>query len=316
VDVSQDPRYDILTTNSDAECVEAPARLPEWILPLETQEALFRAGHGTAPDLIYVRGVPDTPSPDPHIFDRKKCNLILLEIGFCQDFGCHKRLQEKTAKYAPLVAALKIIWGKVEFVAVPVGHASTTLQETHRHLAQAVSATRPEIERCRARREVNHPETDTAARTHDSSLFKTLMHTLTKLTQDRLLDIIHHRQSLVYALVGAARRNRANSDATPAQETHEQGGTTHTHTHDARTAHPGEHGHHIAPYNYFHMPLHTCPIGLYTSSGNRCPSCYPLCTGFLSFFSFSLSLSLSLSLSIYIYIYIYIYTHIYIYKYV
>ena len=36
MDVSQDPRYDILTTNSDAECVEAPARLPEWILPLET----------------------------------------------------------------------------------------------------------------------------------------------------------------------------------------------------------------------------------------------------------------------------------------
>jgi hypothetical protein len=29
-----------------------------------------------------------------------------------------------------------------------------------------------------ARREVLNPETDTAARTHDSSLFKTLMHAL------------------------------------------------------------------------------------------------------------------------------------------
>ena len=89
--------------------MEAPARLPEWILPIETQEALFRAGHGTAPHLIYTRGVPDTPSPDPRTFDRKKCNLILLEIGFCQGFGCQKRLQEKTSKYAPLIAALKRI---------------------------------------------------------------------------------------------------------------------------------------------------------------------------------------------------------------
>ena len=87
MDVSQDPRYDILTPTCDAECVEAPARLPEWIFPLETQETLFRAGHGTAPDLIYARGVPDTPSPDPSTFDRKKCNLIIIEIGFCQDFG-------------------------------------------------------------------------------------------------------------------------------------------------------------------------------------------------------------------------------------
>ena len=80
--------------------MEAPSCLPEWIFTLETQEALFRLGHGTAPDLIYARGVPDTPSPDPRIFDRKKCNLILLEIGFCQDFRCQKRLQEKTSKYA------------------------------------------------------------------------------------------------------------------------------------------------------------------------------------------------------------------------
>jgi hypothetical protein len=94
MDGSQDPRYGILTSTSDAECVEAPARLPEWILPLETQEALFRAGHGTAFDLIFARGVPDIPSPDPRTFDRKKCNFILLDIGFCQDFGCHKRLQE------------------------------------------------------------------------------------------------------------------------------------------------------------------------------------------------------------------------------
>jgi hypothetical protein len=72
-------------------------------------EALFRAGHGTAPDLIYAGGVPNTPSPEPITFDRKKCNLILIEIGFCQDFGCQKRLQEKTDKYTLLVTALKTV---------------------------------------------------------------------------------------------------------------------------------------------------------------------------------------------------------------
>ena len=161
--------------------------------------------------------------------------------------------------YAPLVAALKILWGKVEFVAVPIGHAGTTLQETHRHLAQALTATRPEIERCMARREVTHPETNTAARTHESCLFKNLMQTLTRLAQDRILGIIYHRQSLVHAHVGEVRRTQAKSDATPAQEIHQQGGATHTHTHtqDTRTAHPGEHRHHIAPSRYLHG--FTCP---------------------------------------------------------
>ncbi len=48
---------------------------------------------------------------DPTTFDRKQCNLIVIEIGCCQDFGCDKRLQKKTAKYAPLVDKLKTLWG-------------------------------------------------------------------------------------------------------------------------------------------------------------------------------------------------------------
>jgi hypothetical protein len=68
------------------------------------------AVHGTAPDLVHAKGVPDTAAPDPTTFDRKKCNLMLIEIGFCMDFKCHKKLQEKTGKYAPLDAALKTIW--------------------------------------------------------------------------------------------------------------------------------------------------------------------------------------------------------------
>jgi hypothetical protein len=230
VDVTQDPRYAQDTRAGDQECTTAPSRIPEWILPLEVQDSLFSAGHGTAPDLIYARGVPDSPKPDPTTFDRKKCNLLLVEIVFCRDFGCDKRQREKTTKYAPLVNALKEVWGKVEFVTVPIGHAGTTLKETPTRLAQALSATRPEIEQRRARRKVQDPDTDKAARTHDSSIFKSLMLTLTKLAQNRLSGIIHHRQNLVHAQVGELRRTRASSDATPAQETHQQGGTAHTHS--------------------------------------------------------------------------------------
>ncbi len=68
---------------------------------------LFEAGHGTAPDLIYARGGPDSPDLDPNAFDRKQCSLIIIEVGFCRDFGCVEKLEEKASKYAPLLAALK-----------------------------------------------------------------------------------------------------------------------------------------------------------------------------------------------------------------
>jgi len=115
------------------------------------------------------------------------------------DFGCHTKLQEKTTKYAPLVAALLKLWRKVEFVAITVGHASTTLTGNQWSLTQALSATRPEISRARARRNVSSPDTDIAARTHESSLFKFLTQTLPKLAQTRLLGIIYNRQALVHA---------------------------------------------------------------------------------------------------------------------
>ena len=68
---------------------------------------LFDAGHGTAPDLIYARGVPNTPSPDPNSFDRKQCTLIIVEIGFCMDLGCDAKFDKKTEKYSPLIATLR-----------------------------------------------------------------------------------------------------------------------------------------------------------------------------------------------------------------
>jgi hypothetical protein len=168
--------------------------------------------------------------PDPNYFDRKKCNLVVIEVGFCRDFGCDKREQEKTMKKAPLVTALQAVWGKMEFVAIPIGHAGTTLSVTQKHLALALSATRSEIEQARARRGVRRPEVDNATRIHDSSLFKTLMQALTKLALTRILGIIHNRKSLVHAQVGKVRRTRAHSDATPAQKAHQLGVTPPPHT--------------------------------------------------------------------------------------
>ncbi len=59
---------------------------------------MFEAGHGKALDLIYARGVPDTPSPDPTSFDKKQCTLIIAEIGFCRDLGCDNKFEENNTK--------------------------------------------------------------------------------------------------------------------------------------------------------------------------------------------------------------------------
>jgi hypothetical protein len=113
-DVSQDPRYThwgLSAAEGDAACNEAPRRLPHWSLPHEETQLLFEAGHGTTPDLIYARGVPDTPSPDPTSFDKKQCTLIIVEIGFCIDLGCEDKFEEKNTKYSPLIAALRSFGG-------------------------------------------------------------------------------------------------------------------------------------------------------------------------------------------------------------
>jgi hypothetical protein len=75
--------------------------------------------HGS--DLIYARGVPDSPSPDPTSFNNKLCTIIIVEIGLCRDLGCKDKLAAKTKKYSPLVAALKKYWGTVELVTFPIG---------------------------------------------------------------------------------------------------------------------------------------------------------------------------------------------------
>jgi hypothetical protein len=106
----------------------------------------FEAGHGTAPDLIYARGVLDSPSHDPTSFGMKQRTLIVIEIGSCRDFGCVERLEAKTSKYAPLLEALRRYLGRVKFIAFPVRHAGTTLTKTLDRLTTAFSSVRPIME--------------------------------------------------------------------------------------------------------------------------------------------------------------------------
>ena len=77
------------------------------MLPPEEAQSFFEAGHGTAPDFIYARGIPDTPHSDQATTDKKLYTLILLEVGFCRDLGCDKKQNEKTENYYLLIAALK-----------------------------------------------------------------------------------------------------------------------------------------------------------------------------------------------------------------
>jgi hypothetical protein len=163
---------------------------------------LFEAGHGTAPDLIYARGVADFSSPDPISFDRKQCTLIIIEIGFCRDVGCVEKLEEKTSKYAPLLEALIRYRGRVEFIAIPVGHAGTTLNRTLHQLTTAISTVRPITGSSSTSRGDSFPAVDHNAKTHDYTLFKSMMDSLTDLAQSRLSCIIRNRKRLVDALPG------------------------------------------------------------------------------------------------------------------
>jgi hypothetical protein len=176
-DVSKDPRYILQgpsASDYDAECTLAPSRIPLWVLPAEETQTLFEGGHGTAADLIYAKGVPETPDQGQIIFDKKLCTLVLIEDGFSRDFGCDKKHAVKTEKYPPLVAALKQQWGRVEFVAIPIGHAGTTLTRTLDHLTAAFSTVRPRTDRAIPNRGTKQPITDSNARSHDSRLFKSL----------------------------------------------------------------------------------------------------------------------------------------------
>jgi hypothetical protein len=102
----------------------------------------------------------------------------------------------------------------VEFIAFPIGHAGTTLTGTLEHLSAAFSTGRPSVERLRASMDASSPATDNNARTHDYSLLKSLLDSLTDLAQSRLLGIIRNRKHLVDALPDGY-RHQSHSDPSP-----------------------------------------------------------------------------------------------------
>jgi hypothetical protein len=132
----------------------------------------FKAGHGTAPYLIYARRVPNAPSPDPTSFDNKQCTLFIIEIGFCRDLDCDIKFEKKTEKSSPFMAALRRHRGRDEFIAIPIGYAGTTLTMTLDHLTAAFFTLRLTVERPRARKGTTSPATDHNARTYDYNLIK------------------------------------------------------------------------------------------------------------------------------------------------
>jgi len=92
----------------------------------------------------YASGVPDTPSPSPTSFEKKKYTLIIVEIGFCRDLGCDIKLEKKNEK---ILVGLRRYWGRVDFIAFPIGHAGTTLARFLDQLTTAFSTVRLTVER-------------------------------------------------------------------------------------------------------------------------------------------------------------------------
>jgi hypothetical protein len=69
----------------------------------------------------------------------------------------------------------------VELIAFPIGFAGTTLTMILDHLTAAFSTVRPTVERSRANKSASSPATDHNGRTHDYSLLKLMMGSLTDL---------------------------------------------------------------------------------------------------------------------------------------
>jgi hypothetical protein len=111
----------------------------------------------------------------------KQCTLIIVEIGFCRDLGCDIKIDKKAEKYPPLGVALRRYSGRVEFIAFPISHAGTTLTRTLDHLIAAFSTVRPTVGRSRDTKGASSPATDHNVKTHDYSLFKSMLDSLTDL---------------------------------------------------------------------------------------------------------------------------------------
>ena len=115
-------------------------------------------------------------------------------------------------------------------MAFPIGHAGTTLTRTLDPLTAAFSTVRQSVERSHASRGASSPAMDHNAKTHDFTLFKSLLDSITDLAQSRLLSIIRNRKRLVDALPkGDSSRSHPVPPPAHHQAAHHKGAATHTH---------------------------------------------------------------------------------------
>ena len=139
-------------------------------------------------------------TPPPHTPDFEQCSLLLFEVGFGADLNLKRKIEEKTAKYQPLIQALSKEWGRVTFVCIPIGHAGTLLTETALHLAEALASKRPNLGRKRPKTTDQNQEMDKRALAQDKKIMFNLLQQLSDLAASRLLHILAHRQIELHRL--------------------------------------------------------------------------------------------------------------------
>jgi hypothetical protein len=181
----------------DEEGAKAPRYIPAWVLPQDDLDNLMAAGAEAAPYIIYARGVPVDPSPEIESFNRKDCSLILFEIGFCMDLGCHKKLKKKPDKYNSLVTTLRRYWGRVDLVCIPISHAGTALNDTATDIVTELAQVRLSITSTRKQKGHKTPEISKISLLHDTHMEKALLDKFYSLAETRLLGIIAHRQQKI-----------------------------------------------------------------------------------------------------------------------
>jgi hypothetical protein len=155
-----------------------------------------------------------------------------------------RRLRSTT----PLVAALKQHWGRAELVAIPIGHAGTTLARALNHLTAAFSKVRPRMEHTNGNKGISMPIMVSNARSHDYRMLKSLLDALVDLAHSRLSGIIRNRKRLVEAVRHCQGPQDATEHTRPQprrthKPPHSKG--SHPRTYDWHCASPGERCHYM-----------------------------------------------------------------------
>ena len=121
--------------------------------------------------------------------NRAAYSLLIVRVGFCADLRCHAKVAAETEKYAALLQLLRERWGRVDFVCVLAGHASTTLEATAEALSQARSKPRPTRTTPRPGHWNDDKQPDPQTHHHDMRLLLALLDQLSHMATMRLEHI-------------------------------------------------------------------------------------------------------------------------------